>query len=708
LISITAGHHTRSGGVAKQQRVRTPFADRVCALVPLLFAVPVIAGMVVTAGHLVALAHPLIGYGSTLNGDAGAMYFGDWPYRDPAQGYFADGYTPLYAMTVAALHHVHYWSGWPVIVTLVSGAGLVAIAARLAYTDPGRRVLGVVEAAGIGALAWSFADTVHSSLLYEGRPDQFAYALAFGGLLLLPRALHSRRAAIAMVVLLSAGYWAKQPTLIVPVAACAAALVATLGDWPRFRRVVAVTAVAALANGAILGALALATGGWQVRINYGIHLPVAYSLWFATGDFLSQAALPLLVLAGLCALAARTGSLRRPDLGSLRAAPLTLALVVTAVLGAASGIWLRRYWGGGQHNYIGALWALGLLVALAYRAARRSRHAALRLAAAMTVVAATTLLGGSWTLRHGDVLPAQSFTAVPSDVVAYARTHVMYEPLYADLNMPWRNLPLPNQSRIDEALERGIQPRWFVDMLLGRRFDWIGGYFAADIVDRELALNPRAEDSYFWKLNLVLESEYVASRRVPATLPNGLNPTRSAPALVPRRGPGLSPGLRWCFAPFSLAGVAFEIGDGGGLWCSRAGSDRVEMNGTPAPVTELHSARGVVVGGGSLAIRVEPRRDQSWSVELEDRWRVRGIVRGDLSGMDVAVSVGDGAPVVRALSRAELRTSGGIVTLAFGPARARPALVRLPQGGGGRMVIRASRDARIAVGFGAARLAVRS
>src|SRR3989442_506145 len=84
------------------------------------------------------------------------------------------------------------------------------LGARLAYAPAEHRRLRMVESIGIGALAWSVVDTLGASLLFDGRADQFAWALAFAAMLFLPAALAGSPPALAgLLGLLSCAYWAK-------------------------------------------------------------------------------------------------------------------------------------------------------------------------------------------------------------------------------------------------------------------------------------------------------------------------------------------------------------------------------------------------------------------------------------------------------------------------------------------------------------------
>ena len=61
--------------------------------------------------------------------------------------------------------------------------------------------------------------TVALRAMYIPWPDPLAWGLAFPGLFFVASAHRSRKAAVMAVVLLTAGFWSKQSTVVVAIAA---------------------------------------------------------------------------------------------------------------------------------------------------------------------------------------------------------------------------------------------------------------------------------------------------------------------------------------------------------------------------------------------------------------------------------------------------------------------------------------------------------
>lgn len=250
--------------------------DRLLALVPVLLAVPVLVGIAVSIGHLLTTAVPDADFLATVNNDAEALRAGEPLYRDPADGYTGMLYTPLLPAVVAALFAVELWSGWAILIGILSSLTLLGLVALVAYRPPGRgavaRVLGAGEALGMGALAWLLVACVQISGLYSGRIDQPAWALALTGLALVPAAMgggpRARIALVIAVLALSAGFWTRQNTVVAPVTAVLWSAFAARSGESGGRTAAALAAALAGLNLAVLGVLALLTRGWEPYFNF--------------------------------------------------------------------------------------------------------------------------------------------------------------------------------------------------------------------------------------------------------------------------------------------------------------------------------------------------------------------------------------------------------------------------------------------------------
>jgi len=252
-------------------------ADRALTLAPLLVALPVLSGIALSLARLWATAVPDADFLATVNNDAEAIRAGIPLYGDPDLGYTGMLYTPLLAAVVSLLFLVDLWSGWAIAIGILSSLVLLGLTAAVAYRPPGvggaaGRALGTAEAVGLGALAWLLVACVQINGLYTGRIDQPAWALALVGLALVPVAMgmgpRARGALVLAVVLLSAGFWTRQNTVVAPVVAVLWSVVAARFGTGRGRSAAALAAALAGVNLAVLGVLALLTEGWEPYFNF--------------------------------------------------------------------------------------------------------------------------------------------------------------------------------------------------------------------------------------------------------------------------------------------------------------------------------------------------------------------------------------------------------------------------------------------------------
>src|SRR5829696_7105307 len=128
-------------------------------LAPVIFAVPVVSGVIATLANLAGTSDPYLGFSTTAtNVDAQAIFLGEPLYGDPDEEYTGLPLSPLFPLLVGALHHVSLWSGWGIVLSTAAGVSLAALAATLGYRSAeaagAARGAVAVGAVGIGALAW--------------------------------------------------------------------------------------------------------------------------------------------------------------------------------------------------------------------------------------------------------------------------------------------------------------------------------------------------------------------------------------------------------------------------------------------------------------------------------------------------------------------------------------------------------------------------
>lgn len=666
-------------------------AAALARLAPLLILIPVAAGIAVGFARLLQTTHPVYGWSMSINADAEAIYLGQWPFRDPADGFTGDAYTPLYPALVSVLHHIKLWTGWPIVVTLLSAFGIAAMIAGLAYTPPARRtaaarLAAVGQAAGMGALGASFVFGLQRSSFYEARPDHFTWLLAFGAILLIPRAARGGVGPkAAVVVLLTLAFWAKQTALITAVAFCGVVLLLVLGGRIRASAAAAWAAALVLLNAGIVVTLDALTHGWQSRFNFDIALPVTRSLGDIVPDAFARVSPALAFLAGFAALAWVAAGRPRPTAGAPRAgrwlreasdrSMIAVGLGLMALLGAAAGVYTRRYLDGDDNNLIPMLWALGGLCALAYRAAAARDATAVAAGVGIVLAFASTFAPGDgrWRLRGGDFVPEQTWSDLPPAIEALASRKLLWDPLLSDLNVAHQRVIHPNTLHIQEALMRGSRPRVFERALLGRRFGGIFG-LSSTTDDRGGFEGVEWEDGYFWKINQVILLKYRAAPQLPR-LPAGEAYTALEPSVlrVPRAGPDPAPWVDNCFSPFRLLGREFRIHRGGGFWCAEPGGV-LAMRGTPAALTELVSTGSLRRVRGVMRT-VQAARAGGWRVELDGGWTVSARVSSAAEGVTVSAGAPGSATRSVVVDRAVLHRTRGRITFVLAPGR-RVALAR--------------------------------
>lgn len=448
--------------VATRMPARVRFDRAVLhALVPCLVAVPALAIIVSTLVDLVTTSHPHIGYSQAIASDAKAVALGHSLYGDPAEQYTGMLYAPLFPTVVAPLYRLVWWDGWPAVVSLLSAISLASLVGVVAGTG-GDRARGERWAGGIGvaAVAWWLVSRLAPNMLYDGRPDHFAWALALAGLVLLAREISRGGTRMWPIVLaLSAALWAKQTTVGALVAVAVVLTVwAAHGmvPWAMWRRF-AIGAV--LVNVAVGAALWAMTDGW-VRY-FLLELPSRHQSDTAWMPYVTELAGLLLVPAALAGLVFVLLPRESRRLTASTFTMLLAVLLVAFVVASVGPAWLgRRKQGGHENQYIGIMWASGFIVALAHREAAKCRRALTADTIGYLLVALVAV--------PALVDEARPVDQVAPQVVAYARDHTVYLP---DQGVLGERDVMPTQAAIADLLAAGASPGYLIDALQARRFD---------------------------------------------------------------------------------------------------------------------------------------------------------------------------------------------------------------------------------------------
>jgi hypothetical protein len=585
--------------------------ERVLWLVVVAFGAAIGVGIVETLWALVHLAHPDPGFGYLVYDDALQIYSGHWPWQDPATGYVGLIYPPGFSGLVAALLHIRLWSGWSVLVSILSSLVLATMVASMAYRRGGPAVPAarMLEAAAIGLVGWWLVTcTPHPGL--DGRSDTTAWALALGGLLLVPRALTgSRSAMVAPVALLSLGLLTKQHAAGAMVAAGIWAALACIAGVTTWRRAVAFVASLAVVNLITFGMLYVASDGWIY--TYVVELPRHHhwgnmpleKLLERVGQILWLPVSFTAVMLASGAWARGRGALRRRSaLVRDRGVQQLVLLGLFVVIATPVAVYSEQKQGADDNHLVGPLWGLALLAALGWRVS--GRRSASRIVTGLAVAMLgllglgfghavtfeeTIWAGGMNRIRN--IVTVTHLPEVPKSSLAAAQGHTLYDWHHSDLGM--RDGHVPSSLTICDLTAGGLSPVAVEQAIAARRYDLI--QLAPITKPAACSGYGKWEEYYFWKLNSLIEAGYQA------------NPRRFSPEILERR-PGAASAvatrkLLRCFAPYRLGGVLFRIGKGGGFWCQPTPTDpRVTLHKIPSDISEILSDGVVTSVKGSLVV----------------------------------------------------------------------------------------------------------
>ncbi len=659
------------------------------ALAPLLIGLPVLVAIARSLGELLSLGHPIFGDVTGTGIDGYAVYLGDPLYQSPDAGYTPFPYPPLIPLVVGGLDHLRLWTGWPVLLSVLAELALVGLAAVLTYRPAGpsrgERLAAGAGAVGFGALAWWLVSCLPFNFLYGPHIDQPAWALALGGLALVPAAARGSRAGlVGSVLLLSAACWTKQSAIVACVAALAGLGLAVLARRASLRVPIAFLLGFGALNLVLFALLEHGTDGWAstflIDVNQRHHRVVGMPR--AMRELAETLALPL-ALATTLGVVLAVRELRRGRLRPWRRerlwpddwrAQVALVLGIFVLLDAVPAAYFRTSLGGAFNHFIGVAWALGLLAAIGFGACLRHPSTAWPAAAAVGArVIGPESSPAQRLLADANVIVYPKSARIVAEeefpgLRAYARTHTVFHPAFGDLNGETTGRLYQNQPNVEALLAADIQPGYLVDALLERRFDV--AYLLSDTPGDEIASGAGTyEDNYLWKMNEVIKAKY----RPLVSVPPELEAARTVPAVLDflvspgilqrRPGPDPAPWMRDCFGPFRVAGAEWKIRRGGGFWCRPGGrADELRLVRTPALFTVVRADGVKTPPGGRLGVSLPTGRGH-FQISGRD-WQLDGKANGP-AGIALTL-LADGR-------QAHARAPSGPVTLRF-VAAARPAL----------------------------------
>ena len=322
------------------------------------------------------------------------------------------------------------------------------------------------------------------------------------------------------------------------------------------------------------------------------------------------------------------------------------ALALFLSIGIVSSVYLRNKLGADDHYYIGMVWALGFLAAIAYRQARERLTTSIVAVTAVLGVVALSLLGpfvnlGIYLpslLPQGNVegertkkltvnlpeyglMPTSNWAEDSEPIQRYAARRTIYAPEDGALNLATRGDIYQEYDNWYGMVAAGTQPTYLIDAFIDRRFETVKPYDFGKWDESFATAEGRFEENFFWKLDRVVRTHYG---------PRSSPPVREE-FLARRPGPAPAPWMKDCFAPFELGGATFRIHRGGGFWCQPPDQpDTLTLRETPAPFSDVRTVEPITEASGTLGA-VLPEGSGAFEVILEpvegEPWRVRGEAR---------------------------------------------------------------------------------
>jgi hypothetical protein len=587
--------------------------ERALWLVVVAFGVAIGVGIVGTVWGVVHLSHPAPGHGYTVLNDAIQISTGHWPWQDPANGYVGLIYPPVFSGVVAAFLRLHMWSGWTIVLSILSSLALAAMVAKTAYRrvgTPSATSARVLEAAAVGLVGlWLVTCSPTPGL--DGFPDPAAWALALGGLLLVPRALTgSRGAMVAAVVLMTLGFWTKQHAQGAITVAVVWGVMAAVAGVVAWRRVALLTASLAVANVAIFGFLYVTSDGWAYYYIFQMARDHAWGVMpmqiLLKGDWqigwLPLAFTAVMLMAAGWANVDRRLGWRGRALVQDRDVQQLVLLLLFVICVTPVAIFSQRHQGSTESQLIGPLWGLALLAAFGWRLSGHRLGARIVTGLAVVVLASLSLQFGNSGAdevlkltgmnRIREAVTITHFPQVREDLLAAARDHTVYDWYHVDLGMEGDHVP--SSAIVCDVTAAGLSAGALERDFLTRRYDLVMKA-PRPYSSRSCAGFGKWEANYFWKLNALIDVGYRPNRR------------RYAADVLERR-PGRAPvatlhELARCFAPYRLGGVLFRIGMGGGFWCQSTPTDpRLRLRLIPLSPSVVLTDGTVTSATGSIVI----------------------------------------------------------------------------------------------------------
>ncbi len=511
---ISSGSKPAAGTRGGPPREPSSWLQTSHSLVPLVVAVPVLLGVLIALGRILSTRYPELGNTQAVADDARALAMGVTLWAKPGQQYTGSLYAPLMLALVAPLYRLFWWDGWVLLVSTFSGVGLATLVGGVAASGHGRPTWErIVGGFGLGGIAFWIVTTDPRHAIYTGRVDELGWLFAMSGLCVLALSVaHRWRRVWPAALLLTAAVWTKQPTAGAAVAAVAVAAwwahtgAMTWRAWGRF------VAVLGVVNVVLLSVLMFLTHGWVwfnlVELAARKHSNPAIVKYLSQIGHLFAIPVAAVSVAWASGWRAKRAHIQRGSFVALLATLLCAFLVIQFL---PAFVALRQE-SNSLDEFIGMMWALGLLLALAHREARWSRGAMTAGIVVYTAIAIVLIVPPirDGLTRTNVVQPAAisipDLKSISPAVVEYARSHLVYEPLLGTVSPSKTDEVWPQQVSLMDVLAAGEPGDYLVDALIERRFD------AVTLFDRTqssyVAASGRASVEYLPALNALIKLGY--------------------------------------------------------------------------------------------------------------------------------------------------------------------------------------------------------